>query len=321
MDNISHTLVGAALGEAGLKRRTGLGMVTLMIAANLPDLDVLAIPFGQNLTFRRGWTHGPIGLLVLPVLLTLGMVAWDRWQARRGSRPPDRLPVLPKQLLLLSWIGALSHPFLDWLNTYGIRLLMPFSHEWFYGDALFIVDPWIWSALGLGIFLARRRQRLDRPHALRPARIALGAVVVYIALMITGSEAASGIAEREVAARVGAPAERVMAGPVPLDPFRRNIVYDTGDAYGFGVLAWTPRPEITLEAELLPKRLEHPAVRRAMREPVVRDFLYWSRFPFFHVSEAPSGYDVFVNDARFSREPTGGWAGRSIRVERELDDP
>ncbi len=322
MDNISHTLVGAALGEAGLKRRTGLGMAVLMIAANLPDLDVLAIPLGQNLTFRRGWTHGPVGLLVLPVLLTLCTVAWDRWQTRRGSRPPDRLPVLPKQLLLLSYIGALSHPFLDWLNTYGIRLLMPFSHEWFYGDALFIVDPWIWTALGIGIFLARRRQRLGRPHARRPARIALGAVVLYITLMVTGSGTASVVAEREVAAREGAAPERLMAGPVPLNPLRRQIVYDRGDAYGFGILAWTPRPEVTLEAELLPKRLEHPAVREAMREPVIRDFLYWSRFPFFHVTDDADGLVVFVNDARFSREPAEGWAGRSIRVAREAsDDP
>ena len=37
---------------------------------------------------------------------------------------------------------------LDWLNTYGVRLLMPFDGRWFYGDALFIVDPWVWLLLG-----------------------------------------------------------------------------------------------------------------------------------------------------------------------------
>ena len=69
MDNLTHTMVGATLGEAGLKKMTGLGMATLMIAANLPDLDVLVIPFADQLPFRRGWTHGPLGLLVLPPLL------------------------------------------------------------------------------------------------------------------------------------------------------------------------------------------------------------------------------------------------------------
>ena len=42
----------------------------------------------------------------------------------------------------------LTHPVLDWLNNYGIRLLMPFSPRWFYGDAVFIIDPWLWLALG-----------------------------------------------------------------------------------------------------------------------------------------------------------------------------
>ena len=48
----------------------------------------------------------------------------------------------------------LSHPFLDWLNNYGVRLLMPFSDRWFYGDTLFIVDPWLWLILGGGVMLA-----------------------------------------------------------------------------------------------------------------------------------------------------------------------
>jgi len=40
--------------------------------------------------------------------------------------------------------GGAHHPTLDWLNTYGMRWLMPFSGRWFYGDAVFIVDPGCW---------------------------------------------------------------------------------------------------------------------------------------------------------------------------------
>src|SRR5690606_41039625 len=40
------------------------------------------------------------------------------------------------------------------MNTYGIRLLMPFDRRWFYGDALFIIDPWVWLLLGATVFLA-----------------------------------------------------------------------------------------------------------------------------------------------------------------------
>ena len=41
MDNVCHTLVGAAFGSAGLSRRTRFGAAALLISANLPDVDVL----------------------------------------------------------------------------------------------------------------------------------------------------------------------------------------------------------------------------------------------------------------------------------------
>ena len=53
----------------------------------------------------------------------------------------------------------LTHPALDWLNTYGIRLLMPFDGRWFYGDVLFIVDPWVWLLLGTAVLLAHSGSR------------------------------------------------------------------------------------------------------------------------------------------------------------------
>ena len=66
-------------------------------------------------------------------------------------------PIRPVQLLLLSYIGVILHVLMDLLNNYGVRLLMPFSQRWFYGDVLFIIDPWLWIDLGAGVWLARRR--------------------------------------------------------------------------------------------------------------------------------------------------------------------
>jgi inner membrane protein len=63
MDNLCHSLVGAALAECGLRRRTRYATFALVIGANLPDIDVLAL-FGDNgLGFRRGITHGIPALL------------------------------------------------------------------------------------------------------------------------------------------------------------------------------------------------------------------------------------------------------------------
>ena len=157
MDPVCHTLVGGALAESGLKRRTALGAVTLLLAANAPDVDVLAYLAGPTtaLWLRRGLTHGVVAWLVLPLLITGGVLVADRVRRRGG----DRQRVVPSQVLLLAVIGVATHPLLDLLNTYGVRLLMPFSDRWFYGDVLFIVDPWVWTVLAVGILWTRRRVR------------------------------------------------------------------------------------------------------------------------------------------------------------------
>lgn len=147
MDPLTHSLAGAALSRAGLNRTTPLATVTLVIAANIPDIDVATMAAGgfAPLALRRGWTHGPIGLVVLPVLVMAGMLLYDRYWRRR--RRPGSLPARAAPLAALAFIGALTHPVLDWMNTYGVRLFMPFSDRWFYGDALFIIDPWLWLLL------------------------------------------------------------------------------------------------------------------------------------------------------------------------------
>jgi inner membrane protein len=37
-----------------------------------------------------------------------------------------------------------------------MRWLMPFSGRWFYGDAVFIMDVWLWLVLGVGYLAGRR---------------------------------------------------------------------------------------------------------------------------------------------------------------------
>jgi inner membrane protein len=317
MDNVSHTLVGAALGQTGLKRMTGLGMATLMIAANLPDLDVIAIPLGANLTFRRGWTHGPIGIVLLPILLTAAIVGFDKWQARRGRRPAGRPPVSARRILVLAYVGALSHPFLDWLNSYGIRLLMPFSHEWFYGDALFIVDPWLWLMLIAGIVLSCRAERKEARPGGTPAIIALVALTVYINLMIAGSRHAEHLVHAEASARSIDPVDQLMVGPVPVNPFIREVILRSNGEYFTGSFYFGRETVFEIDAAVIPVNMDHPAVRRAMQEPPFADFMYWSRFPFFTVEVMADSIQVTVNDVRFAGRPGTGWASRSVRMAQQ----
>lgn len=299
MDNLAHSLAGAALGEAGLKKKTGLGMAALIIGANLPDIDVLGLLVNENLAWRRGWTHGPIAMLILPPLLAAALVLFDHVQGKRGTRPADRLPIHRGWLLALAYVGWFSHPLLDYMNTYGIRLLMPFSERWFYGDVLFIIDLWIWIMLGLGVWLSRRRQRQGSAKVARPARLSLALSSVYILAMGLSNEAAERMTRDQANAQGLGPVTDVVASPIPLNPFRRDIAFVTSGSYGFGALNWLPAPHIHLEDRLIKTNMDDPALVEARKTKAVADFLYWSRLPFAQVARTPTTTTVTLADARY----------------------
>ncbi|MBZ6378157.1 hypothetical protein B5C34_01255 [Pacificimonas flava] len=302
MDNLAHTLAGAALAEAGLKEKTGLGLATLMIAANLPDVDVIALAFGENLAFRRGVTHGPIGLLILPALLVAAMVWFDRWQTRRGKRPEARLPVRFGWLLVLAYVGALSHPALDWLNTYGVRLLSPFTERWFYGDTLFIIDVWLWTMLTIGVVWSQRRRRRGLQGAHWPALVSLVALLSYIGLMFGGSQRVKAAAAEELGAR-GLNVAAISTGPPPINPFRRDIAYlaDSREV-GWGRAQLFGGESLVLDAPA-PDNMDDPRVAlAASKSKALRDFLFWARMPFARFE----GSRVIVTDARYTNIRAGG---------------
>lgn len=304
MDNLAHSLAGAALGQAGLKKKTGLGMATLIIAANIPDVDALGLLVGENLAWRRGWTHGPLAWLIFPPLLVLALWAFDRWQTDCGKRPPTRLPLNIPWMLALAYIGILSHPLLDFLNTYGIRCLMPFSDRWFYGDAVFILDAWIWLILGLGVWLTWRREKRHRASPETPSRAALVAVAAYCLAMGTSALVAERLAAREAAARGWGEPHRVVASPVPVNAFHRRLVLDFGNAYGFGDLYWLPSARVILEPDLVPTHMDDPAIADAAAvSRQLRDFLYWSRLPFATVRREDGRVTVTIGDARYGPRP------------------
>jgi len=299
MDNLCHTLAGLAIGEAGRRRVTALASATLLIGANLPDVDALAYRWGPvtALGFRRGWTHGILAMVVLPPLLAglmLGLHAlWRRW---RTTHPP---PAEPRVILTYAALAIWSHPLLDLMNSYGVRLLMPFSGRWYYGDALFT-----------GIAMSRHARRRERPAPWRPARLTLSAVAVYALAMFASGR----MVRRELLAQMQAhrPAPvRAMVAPAPLNPFRREVVLDLGDAYARGTVSLMGRAGLASGWETIAKHDSLPAARDAARTPAGRTYLRWSRFPFFAFDgDCPAG-SVCIRDARYAPQ---GWAEVAVPV-------
>jgi inner membrane protein len=289
MDNLCHTLVGAALGEAGLKQRTRFGNATLMIASNLPDIDVLVFATGTpSVAFRRGWTHGILADALLPPLLA-GVMLFVASRRPAPSAPSIR----PMQVLLLSYIGVILHVSMDLLNTYGVRLLMPFSQRWFYGDVLFIIDPWLWLALGTGVGLSIRRR------APNWSRASLAVAAAYVLAMLVGARAARAEMIDRWQQVEGQPPHALMVGPVPVTPLQRQIIIDAGDRYETGMFTWRPR-NIRFDTDDVPKHDSDPLVVAARKAPNIRAFLIWSRFPFWTLEPIEGGTRVTVGDMRFN---------------------
>jgi inner membrane protein len=301
VENLSHTLTGWALGEAGLKQRTRFANATLMIAANLPDVDVLVYATSTSpIAFRRGWTHGLLAQVLLPIALTAVMAIVARLKRRPVADREHTDPVAFSWAwtLLLASIGVESHVFMDFLNNYGVRLLAPFDWRWFYGDALFIADPWLWLTLGGGIWLAKRRR------APQPARVGVLVAACYMAVMLTSAQAAREVVATTWTHARGAAPKALMVGPRPLTPLTRDVIVDAGDHYETGTFSWLDRT-VSFDATGTPKNAGNPAVKRAMAAPPIEAFLTWARFPFWVTlgerrGQQVLGTRVIVGDMRFA---------------------
>ncbi|WP_370189899.1 metal-dependent hydrolase [Qipengyuania sp.] len=304
MDNLTHSLVGALIGQAGLKRKTGLAMPALVIGANLPDVDAACLFWldgVEHLGFRRGITHGPPAMLLLPLVLAGALWGWDRWQAQRGTRPAARLPVSFKWLYALAFIGCLTHPALDWLNVYGIRLLEPFSSRWFYGDTLFIIDVWLWALMGFATWFSLRREKQGGEWR-RPARIAITVALAYIGVNgVISMAAPRAIYETTT-----------ISSPLPLAFWEREVIVGghgewfvqtdkpTSLEVVYSPSIGGPGDPIVLPYSLEPlsvKLCSWPELELSRRsDPQLDAFLFWSRAPF--AERAPDG-SVILRDARF----------------------
>jgi inner membrane protein len=290
MDNLTHSLVGAVLGQAGLKRTTGLAMPALIIGANLPDVDAACffwLEGLEHLAFRRGITHGPPALVLLPLVLAGLLWGWDRRQTRRGTRPEARLPVRFGWLYAMAFIGCLTHPALDWLNVYGIRLLEPFSSQWFHGDTLFIIDPWLWAVLIAAVWVSRRREKAGGEW-MRPARVGIAVGLAYIGVngLVSVTHGYHSAGHQRGATEI--------ISPLPVLPFAREEISgrqndwfyldESGEEWVHFV-----KPE---------DRCAFPDFTAARRTNSQLDaFLFWSRAPY--VTRAPDG-SVILRDARFT---------------------
>ncbi|HBB95686.1 MAG TPA: hypothetical protein DC054_09870 [Blastocatellia bacterium] len=158
MDNLAHSLVGLTLAKAGLDRLSPYATTVSVISANAADADFVSL-LGDRWTllqYHRGITHSVVGTIAIGILIPAFAYAIERIVSSIRKRAPR---IRFRGLLLASMVAAATHPVMDWTNNYGVRPLLPWSGRWFYGDLVFIVDPYIWLTLGALAFLMTSNSR------------------------------------------------------------------------------------------------------------------------------------------------------------------
>lgn len=292
MDNLTHTLTGLALSRAGLSRAGPGATLALLLASNLPDVDVVASLKGTAayLEHHRGFSHSLVGAPLLALCLALGLRL-----AVRGSRLPG--------LLAAALAGVAGHVLMDLWTSYGTRVLTPFDRRWLTFDLVFIVDPWI-----LALLLAAALWRRGGPQSRGIATVGLGLVLSYV-----GGRAvlhAQAVDQAQAQLR-GRPVQRIAALPTPANPFAWRVIADAGDAYWVGNVDLRGRSRPLLRR---PKLAETEAVARAREASHVASvFLDFSSFPWLELeSVAEGGTAVVWRDLRFELRGRDSFVARVV---------
>jgi inner membrane protein len=272
MDNVTHSLTGLALARAGLDRFCPRATLLLLLSSNAPDCDILALTRGQlaYLEAHRGYTHSVLLLPVMAVVCVLVTAALYR----------EKLPW--GRAWLLCVIGLSSHLLLDVTNSYGVRLLIPFSSRWFHLDLNGLYDWSILIVLAIAVLWPLLSRLVSGEIGAQPragrgiARCALVFLVLFDAGRATLHQRA--IAKLESRLYDGEPPVSVAALPLTLNPFRWNGVVETAGAYR----AMPVDTEGALETENAAIFYKPPltnTLRNVQREEPFHFFLYFARFP------------------------------------------
>ena len=312
MDNLTHSMAGWVLGQAGLKRTTRKGLAALILGANMPDIDVF---FGNApwdpLAIHRGFTHGLLGgVAVMPPVLAGLLWLLDRWQLSRDKQFASGLPMRFGWLVALSYLGALTHPLLDMLTTYSVQLFSPFSKRWYHSDGLFIIDIWLWLLLAISIGVSKLRERRGKEWRRLP-QAAIAIMFAYIALNLAITQRAQAAVRQWAGDRR---VEAIFASPQPFAFWRRDLVWREDGCYrrshyevlagGFGAVS-----------QCQPTNMDDPLIREAIqRDPRLQKFLKWSILPQADAIRDGCTARVTIGDARYGE-------GRRSRLARETTVP
>ena len=294
--NSTHTLVGIAVARTAPARWVPYAAASAVIAANLPDLDFLALGnMPSYLEHHRGFTHTFIGVPLLSVALAASMyfLTGNFWRT-----------------LTIVLIAMATHPLLDYANTYGLRPFLPFDGTWYYGDTLFIIDPYFDVILLAGILAGQYLKSSMRIITW----VSLALAIIYIGFRVELRNNSRAQLASFTARLPGFQKSAVM--PRMLDPWTWDGIVETTDEVR--KVSIDALDGVGLELARMPKRHPTQISEAAATAQSASVLLGFARFPVVRVEGMQSGYRVTILDFRFYREDTNSSLAAEVILDNSL---
>jgi inner membrane protein len=309
MDNVTHTLTAVLLARAGLGRMARGGTAVLVLASNLPDADSVVGFWGGALGYLEYHRHLTHALAVAPLLGLLAALAmfrvagWRLWPA-----------------WALGTLGVWAHILLDLLNSYGVRIWLPFRADWVGWDLFMVVDPWVMAMLLLCVLapmLARLvGSEIGGRAAMAPGRGWAIFGLTFIVLWAGGRWVLHERAVETLRTRnyQGEAPVRVAAWPTPWNPFVWQGYVSTEPFWGLY--------RVDLNREFDPERgavyfkpEKAQLVNAARRTPEAQAFLRFAQYPVWRMLPVPEPEGatlVEATDVRFGGPEDGKFQLRIV---------
>lgn len=272
MDPITHGLAGATIANLGFKQKAVIWV--LLLSSIAPDFDYITRFWGADifLRYHRGITHGILALLIVPIVI--GLI----FGYRKGFL----------YYFFIAFLGYAAHLFMDLTNQYGTRILSPIDWQQYSLDLMFIIDPYITIGLLLSAILCRFNPK-------RAITIALIAIFLFIAYT-GGRYYLHGKTRDFLKEKVDANSYKIC--PLPNDFLRWWFIARSGDEIkvGFADL-FTQR--ICFQEEYKVTNRD-PYIERSAETRVVKNFLYFAKYPYAEVKRDTGKTTVVWRDLAYS---------------------
>lgn len=341
VEPFTHFLTGAVLARTGFNRTTALATTTMVLAAEAPDIDVLARIWGPVAGFahHRGITHTLVGAPLVSGLV-VGVVfaghklrrhfkkhrAGESEAQEPGAGPnaarDQTLNAAPRWGLLFLYgiLAVLVHILLDFTNNYGVRPFLPFHNRWYSWDIVFIVEPLLYVALLGGLLLPWLFGLVHEEIGVRKRRgqgkVGAFAAIVAILLIwgVRDFEHRRALAVLEGRLYQGQVPIRVSAYPYYINPFKWYGVVETKTSYEQVIVdSLTPEVDPQGEARTRYKTADTEVTIAAKRSYLGRVYLDWAQYPVLEAQKLPPGDQYWVRflDLRFQYPERWGRAALS----------